>query len=117
MVVRHVIPIAIGTFQSIGVSPMPLTFPEVYQALSRGVFDGIAIGAQFVLSAKFHEVLEYCTISQTFWSPCAFAVNKDYWMKLPEDIREILHKALADLFPDHRQDWKSEYRNYIKELK
>ncbi len=69
------------------------------------------------MSAKFHEVLEYCTISQTFWSPCAFAVNKDYWMKLPEDIREILHKALADLFPDHRQDWKSEYRNYIKELK
>jgi tripartite ATP-independent transporter DctP family solute receptor len=109
-------PIAIGTFKSLGAAPMPLTFPEVYQALSRGVFDGIAIGAQFVLSAKFHEVLKYCTISQTFWSPCAFAVDKEYWKKLPEDIREILHKALADLFPDHRREWKSEYRNYIRQL-
>jgi hypothetical protein len=38
--------------------------------------------------AQFHKVLVIAP----------FEFNKDYWVKLPEDIWEILHKAQADLF-------------------
>ena len=74
------------------------------------VFDGVAIGAHLVLSVKFCEVLKYCTLSQTFWSPCAFEVNKTYWMELAENVKKILDTALAELFLGQIKEWKSGYR-------
>jgi len=110
-------PIPIGTFKALGASPMPLTFAELYPALQRGVFDGVAMGAQFVLAAKFYEVCKYASISQSFWSPCSFAVNKEYWEDLPNEIRNICQTTLDELFPAHVKEYKTEYADYIKQLK
>jgi C4-dicarboxylate-binding protein DctP len=110
-------PIPMGTFKALGASPMPLAFPELYQAMKRGVFDGVAMGAQYTLSAKFYEVCNHALISQTFWLPCAFAVNAKTYKELPPDIMLAIQDSLDELFPLHVQESKNQYSDYIGQLK
>jgi C4-dicarboxylate-binding protein DctP len=109
-------PIPLATFRALGASPMPLAFPELYQALKRGVFDGTSMSAQFILTSKFYEVCKYHLISQSFWLPCAFGVNKKYWEGLPDDLRKIMQTTLDELFSELIIAEKKGYVNNIKEL-
>lgn len=110
-------PIPIATFKALGAAPSPLPFPELYQALQTGVFDATSMSTQFVLSSKYYEVCKFHLLSQSFWLPCGFGVNKKFWENLPDDLRKICQAALDELFPELIKAEKRDYVSNIKQLK
>jgi TRAP-type C4-dicarboxylate transport system substrate-binding protein len=78
--------------KSLGATPMPLEMIDVYEALRRGVLDGILTGLEPMKSFKIGEVLKYVTLSSSVGSAAVFFVvmNKDKWNSLPADVKKVL---------------------------
>ena len=83
-------------FRALGANPQVLAFSEVYQALQTGVVDGTENTPSNIYTQKMHEVQKHMTISDHGYIGYAVIVNKNFWDKLPADIRTKLEGAMAE---------------------
>lgn len=79
-----------GTDQmkALGAVPIAIPMPDVYQALDKGVVDGMATPWEAISGFRFYEVSKYYThvpLSAVAFSLC---VNKQKWASLPADVRD-----------------------------
>ncbi len=89
-------------FQSLGASPAPLAFSELYMALSQKVFDGQENPVVNIHSAKFDEVQKYISITNHKYESCPFIVSESVWQDLPADIQVILKEGAVKFAQEHR---------------
>jgi len=77
-----------------GAEPVGMPLPEVPQALSRGVVDGVLIPFEVVLPLKIHEMTEYSVEgldARRFGTAVfLFAMNRERYESLPEDLRALI---------------------------
>jgi len=78
--------------KELGASPLSLPLPEVYDALQRGIADGVMTPTSAIKDAKFHEVTKYQTICNLFTIPCALVMDLKVWNSLPPDIQKIFEE-------------------------
>jgi TRAP-type C4-dicarboxylate transport system substrate-binding protein len=74
--------------KALGAVPTPMPMPDVYQALDKGVVDGMGAPWEAILSFRLYEVAKYYTmvpLSSVYFSLCA---NKQKWESLPKDVRD-----------------------------
>lgn len=72
--------------QSLGAVPINMGAGDVYDALERGVIDGVLIGDSAIPSFSLHEVLRYRTAANFYVSTIIIAMNKDVYESFsPED--------------------------------
>jgi C4-dicarboxylate-binding protein DctP len=83
-------------FRSLGANPQVLAFSECYQALQTGVVDGTENTPSNLYTQKMHEVQKHMTISDHGYIGYAVIVNKNFWDKLPADIRTELEGAMKE---------------------
>jgi C4-dicarboxylate-binding protein DctP len=83
-------------FRALGANPQVLAFSEVYQAMQTGVVDGNENTPSNIYTQKMHEVQKHMTISNHGYIGYAVIVNKNFWDKLPADIRTKLDGAMAE---------------------
>jgi C4-dicarboxylate-binding protein DctP len=83
-------------FRAVGANPQVLAFSEVYQALQTGVVDGTENTPSNIYTQKMHEVQKHLTVSNHGYIGYAVIVNKNFWDKLPADIRTELEGALKE---------------------
>lgn len=78
--------------QSVGATPVALTFSEIYEGMQRGVVDAYT-NANFdaIVDIRAHEVGPYIydTGLGIYVAP-ATIINLSTWQSLPEDIRDII---------------------------
>ncbi|MFC1883825.1 TRAP transporter substrate-binding protein [Thermodesulfobacteriota bacterium] len=77
---------------ALGGTPAPTPIMETYDAISKGVIDGVFVPYETLRTFKFAEVAKYVT-NTGFIGPCYpfyVAMNKKSYGKLPPDIKEIL---------------------------
>ncbi|MDO6587886.1 TRAP transporter substrate-binding protein [Salipiger sp. 1_MG-2023] len=85
--------IAIETFKSWGLDPIPMAWAEVFPALQQGVIDGQENPYTTAISSKFYEVQKYITeIHYLIWSG-PIIVSERFYQGLPEDLQQALDKA------------------------
>lgn len=87
-----------GTCMSaLGASPVSVAMPETYEALMRGVCDGVLGGLGAMTTWNLIEVADSFTITP-FMSVSAFIVmmNIDTWNSLPADIQDIIEEVSAE---------------------
>lgn len=82
--------------QSVGALPQTMAFSEVYQALQTGVVDGADGNLPNLYTQKQFEVQKYVTLTYHTYSGYVVVVNKQFWEKLPADIRTALETAMKD---------------------
>lgn len=109
-------PVSIDGLKAMGASPMPMAFPEIYQALQRGTLDAISMPVQYTLTSKFYEVVKFITVSDIEFLFSGFEVNKKWWEGLPKDVRVTLASALKEAFDWERKQEKSYYDQCIFNL-
>jgi len=82
------------TVKALGATPAPTPVMEVYDAMSKGVLDGVNIPFETLKTFKFAEVAEYVTSSWQVGNLYTFYVvmNKDSWNKLPQDVKDIFNE-------------------------
>ncbi|MFH1489561.1 MAG: TRAP transporter substrate-binding protein [Pseudomonadota bacterium] len=85
-----------------GLGAIPVTMPNtnLYQALEKGVADGVVIAYGSFKSFKLYELTKYHTNAHLAGLPHWLAMNKNTWNRLPKDLQRVLAEVTAEMFPD-----------------
>jgi TRAP-type transport system periplasmic protein len=82
-------PIYLETWKQLGASPVPMPFPEVYNALQQGVIDAQENPILTSALVKFTEVCPYATLTNYSLTETFHLVNIDLWNKLTKEQQQI----------------------------
>ena len=95
----------------LGAQPTPMTMTEIMPALQRGVIDGlftsVCVGGAFEFPRVAPNVQDWGIGPITGW---AILVNADVWAELPDDVREQMQGAMADL----EKEAFGSYNDYVE---
>jgi TRAP-type transport system periplasmic protein len=86
-------PICLDTFRTLGANPVPLPFPEIYNALQQKVIDGQENPFYTSTLMKFTEVNKFATLTQHMLTECITILSKPFWDSLTPEQRKIFHEG------------------------
>lgn len=90
-------PIMTDIFQTLGASPTPMAYGEVYTALQTGTIDGEEINLTSIVAEKHLEVLKYVTLTGQFPFPAVVLINEAKYNQLSDADKQILEEAAAEM--------------------
>ncbi len=93
--VRAILEIA-DLMKELGASPVYVPGGEIYMSLKLGVFDAATYSIDAIRGFKLNEVIKYYILP--YWSDWYFGdviINNDAWNELPDDLKQVLVKAMA----------------------
>lgn len=85
--------VRIETFKSLGASPLPMAWSELFTALQQGSIEGQENPLSVVSSSSFYDVQKYLTISNHVYSPATLFINQNKWNALSEEQQQIIIEA------------------------
>jgi tripartite ATP-independent transporter DctP family solute receptor len=97
-------PILTSLFQALGASPSPINFNELYSALQTKVVEGEENPLAIIATTKLYEVQTSLSMTGHAWDGYQILANRRAWAKLPEDLRAIVSRELAQSGLDERAD-------------
>ena len=84
--------------KALGGLPVPLQMPDVYDALLRGVIDGVTVDLSTLKYWKFAEVTKYVTADWQLGTGITFywVMNKNKWNALSPDFQKVLTEVASE---------------------
>jgi tripartite ATP-independent transporter DctP family solute receptor len=89
-------PIFIEMLKAWGAKPTPVSWPEVYMALSQGVVDGQEATISGALSMNHFEVIRYAALTNDSLTIRPMIISEKWWKTLQYDIQEAILKATRE---------------------
>jgi tripartite ATP-independent transporter DctP family solute receptor len=95
--------------KELGGSPTPISWPEVYTALSTGVVDGTKNGIVDIIMNRFHESLNYMVLDGHAYMGGAWVFNDKKFKSFPDDLKAVVIDAMAAqnqylrAYPKHKE--------------
>ncbi len=92
---------------ALGALPVAMPQTDVYDALEKGVADGLLSPPEVLKGWRFAEVTQYTTrskgagYSMTFW----VAMNKKKWQSLPQDVRTTIEQINEEWIEKTGKAW------------
>jgi TRAP-type C4-dicarboxylate transport system substrate-binding protein len=80
-------------FQALGVEVASLPFPQLYEALRAGTFDGQENPIATIRAAKFDQVQKFLTMSGHAYDPAVFVMSSDVFNDLSAEDRSSFIQA------------------------
>ena len=74
--------------RTLGAVPAPIPMPDMYQALDKGVVDGMGAPWEAIQGFRLYEVARYYTMVPMFTAYFSLCANKQKWASLPQDVRD-----------------------------
>jgi TRAP-type C4-dicarboxylate transport system substrate-binding protein len=104
----------------LGAAPVAIPAPEVYDALSKGVVDGMVWSYEALKGFRVGEHIKYSTENSNTAYGAVFAVcmNKKKWASLPPDVQKIVDEMSTEYIEKYGQMWADinlEGKNWLKE--
>ena len=91
-------------FTSLGASPSPINFNELYSALQTKLVEGQENPLAIISTARLYEVQKYCSLTNHVWDAYWILGNRKAMERLPKDIQEIVYRELDKSATDERAD-------------
>jgi TRAP-type C4-dicarboxylate transport system substrate-binding protein len=93
--------------EGLGGTPIAMSQPETYEALSKGVVDGTLCPIETLKGWKQGETIEYVVDSSAIgYTTAMFVVmNKDKWAKMPADVQKTIEQVSQEWVGRHGQAW------------
>ncbi|MDA3938672.1 MAG: DctP family TRAP transporter solute-binding subunit [Spirochaetia bacterium] len=85
------VPLHMEIIKSIGGSPTPISWSEVYTSLQTGVIDGQMNPVSIINMAKFYEVQKFATLTNHIYAPYVWVMNPRFYNSL-----SAAHKVIID---------------------
>lgn len=82
-------------FQSMGATPTPFAFNELYTALQQGTVDAQENPIELIFSQKFYEQQDFITMSNHQQQVQTWLMNKDLYNGLPDDLKKIVDEGVV----------------------
>jgi C4-dicarboxylate-binding protein DctP len=76
--------------QSLGASPTPIAWGELYTALQQGVVDGEENPTSMIQVSKLYEVQKYLTLDGHVFGVNPVTINEKFYQSLPQDLKLIV---------------------------
>ena len=87
--------------RTLGATPVSMPVTETYDALQKGVVDGVLLPTEALLNYRIAEVTNYTTYN--YGAACGslsiYAMNKKKWESLPPDVQ----KAITDVSKEYEE--------------
>lgn len=80
--------------EALGANPTPLSFSELYMALSTGTVDGQDNPLPTIKNAKFYEVTDQISLTNHVIDSIWPAINKDVWNEMGPELQEKMYEAI-----------------------
>jgi len=92
---------------ALGATPVAMPMPETYDALSKGIADGVMCPIEALEGWKLGEVVKYTTQNYGSAYTIAFFVvmNKDKWNSLPPDVQKIIEQVNQEWIEKQAKVW------------
>lgn len=97
-------PLWVTLFKTLGASPTPIDFGELYAALQTRLVDGEENPLALIQSAKLYEVQKFISLTGHIWDGHYIFANGDKWNGLPADVQKAVTNALTKAAEQQRQD-------------
>lgn len=78
-----------ANMKALGGEPAAIDITESYDALAKGVADGVDTSMEGHFVWKWNEVCNYCTVVGTVAGPFVHTMNLNTWNKLPPDLQKL----------------------------
>ena len=83
----------ISTMKTMGASPLPMAFGELYTALEQGTVDAQENPLALIDACRFYEVQKYLAITGHFYSPSMLLVSEIFFQSLTPSQQKALVEA------------------------
>lgn len=107
----------ISIFKALGANPAPLTYSELYLALSQGVFDGQENPITNIHASKFYEVQKYISLTYHKYEGKPFTVSEKVWKTLTPDIQKAIKDGAKIYAVENRALFKESEIKLLEDLK
>jgi TRAP-type C4-dicarboxylate transport system substrate-binding protein len=78
--------------RELGISPLTIPIPELYDSLRRGMADGAVVPFSVVVDFKLFELIKYHTVANLYVMSMGLAMNPKTWESLPPDVQKIVEE-------------------------
>jgi len=99
-----------------GAHPIPLPFPEIYIALSRGEVEGLENAIVPIHSAKFYEVQKYMTVVNYRYESTPLLISEKTWRKLSPETQKVLRDGAVRFAAESRRANQELEEKLLKEM-
>jgi TRAP-type C4-dicarboxylate transport system substrate-binding protein len=91
----------------LGGTPVAMPMSDVYDALSRGVADGLMCAYEATEGFRFGDKLKYSTenFATSYSAVFVTVMNKDKWNSLPPDIQKIIDSMVPEYIEKYAAMW------------
>lgn len=96
---------AIAMVNSLGGSPTPISWGELYTALQQGVVDGAENNLPSFYTSKHYEICKYFSLDQHTSVPDVLLIGLDTWERLSEQEQRWLKEAARESTIEQRKLW------------
>jgi tripartite ATP-independent transporter DctP family solute receptor len=87
---------SINIINALGGNAVPMSYSELYTALSQKVVDGQENPFMNIYASKFYEVQKYMSVTKHQYSTLPVIMSDKTWKKLDENQRQIIQKVALE---------------------
>lgn len=107
---------AMDMVQSLGGSPTPISWGELYTALQSGVVDGAENNPPSFYTSHHYEVCKYYSLDEHTSVPDVLIISRHIWKDLNEEEKGWLQQAADDSVPVERKLWAESVKESLEEV-
>lgn len=101
-----------------GIVPVSIPATETYEAIQRGVVDGVVFNYPSIRSYHLNDLIKYITNGMRCGGyPLAIIISEKSWAKLPKDIQEAVAKATRAAVAREGKRWDDMHQEAMKQFK
>ena len=110
-------PMALASFNAMGMNAVPMAFTEVYTALETKALDGYEHPFVDMYANKMFEVQKHLTVTNHVYTPVALLASKKFWASLTPQQQAAVQAAAETTRAFQREAELREAVDILKELK
>ena len=105
-------PLMMDMVRTLGASPTPMAYGEVYSGMQNGVIDGAENNWPSYITASHVEVAKYFTVDGHMTSPEMVLINTGVWNSLSDAEKKIIKEGAAEGAKVERAAWLEAEKKY-----
>ena len=98
-------PTTIKMIQTLGATPTPMPYGEVYSALQMGVVDGAENNVTALTNGRHGEVAKFYSMTEHQMVPDVLVISAERWDALKKPQQEIIKQAALESYKLQKQLW------------
>jgi tripartite ATP-independent transporter DctP family solute receptor len=110
-------PMALASFNAMGMNAVPMAFTEVYPALEIRALDGYEHPVVDMYANKMFEVQKYLTITNHVYTPVALLASKKWWASLAPEHQRAIQKVAEETRTFQRAEELRHANDVVAQLK